>query len=35
MINLLIQGLSLRHVARWLGLHGDPPDDLAVSAAAD
>ena len=35
MINLLIQGLSLRHVARWLGLHADPPADLAMSAAGD
>ena len=35
MINLLIQGLSLRHVARWLGLAADPPDDLAVTAAGD
>lgn len=34
MLNLLLQGLSLPHLSRWLGLHPDAPDAPPAAAAA-
>ena len=35
MINLLVQGLSLRRLARWLGLNAEDDDQLVLPAAGE